>query len=209
MKRTLATLVASLVLSVSAHAQTILFDNTSASRGGDEHVATGSGLNGPLSQSFSTGGSAVSLQSVSLLLNRDAALPSGSFSVSLWSDDGSGSPGTFLSQIGALNDTALPSSPTLLDFNPATSSSILTANTRYWIHVSSASDTQALWSYSADDQGSGVAGEYFANDAGVFDVTYGPYMMRVTVTAVPEPSTVAAAAAIALLGIGVWRKARG
>jgi hypothetical protein len=209
MKQTLTTVGAFLVLSVSALAQETLFDNTTASRAGSDRVAAGSSLIGPLSSSFSTGGSASVLQTVSILLSQDTSLPSGSFSIRLLADSGSNTPGTLVTQIGTMYDTALPSSPTLYDFNLANSSCILAANTRYWIHLSSTSNTQALWSYAADWEGLGVDGEYFANDAGVFSIENGPYMMRVIVSTVPESPAFTAAAAMVLLGIGVWRRTRG
>ena len=68
---------------------------------------------GPLADSFSTGGSAVNLSDVKLLL--ETGTPTGSITVTLRSDS-STSPGAVLTTIGTLNDTSL--TPTRIRSRP-------------------------------------------------------------------------------------------
>jgi hypothetical protein len=149
---------------------------------------------GPLADSFSTGGSAVNLSDVKLLLV--TGTPTGSITVTLRSDS-STSPGAVLTTIGTLNDTSL--TPTLTVFDFPTSYS-LAANTRYWIEVSSSNSSDAFWGSAFDASGVGVANEHFSNVNGQFPSSEGPYQMELTAqtpaTPAPEPST------LTLLGIG-------
>ena len=84
-------------------------------------------------------------------------VPSGSFTVALYADSGSATPGTQLATIGTLNDTDL--SDTLTAYHFALTYP-LAATTRYWIGLSTDDGSTAEWSWSSDISGTGVAGEY-------------------------------------------------
>jgi hypothetical protein len=94
---------------------------------------------------------------------------------------------------------------------------VLAADTRYWIGLSAAEFSSALWAFADDDSGTGVAGEFFSNLHGTQSNDIAPtepYIMAVTGTPVlgrvpvPEPSTWALMAlGFAGLGLaGYWRR---
>lgn len=65
----------------------------------------------------------------------------------------------------------------------------LSADTRYWIGISS-TDGSVYWSYEADDSGIGVAGEFYDNQGGVVAPnSTGAYQMELVAGTVPEPSS--------------------
>jgi len=178
----------------------ILYNNLPASSSGADTVSSF----GPLADSFSSGAGALNLSDVKLLLSGDPT-SGGSITVSLLSDS-STSPGSVLTTIGTLADSFLSSTPAVFDFPTSFS---LTANTRYWVELSSSNGSSALWSWSLDTSGVGVGSEFFANTTGVFTNTDGPYQMEVITgtSSVPEPAT------LALLGMGIagiaghsWRR---
>lgn len=202
---------------------TVLYDNlgaTDTSVYGDGVSSSGSfGQTipaGPLSNSFSTGGSDFVFEYLDLRLDRPDS-PSGSITVSLLSDN-SILPGSLIAVLGTIDDSAVTTSPEIIEI-PVVSID-LNANTRYWIQlVGDGSDIS--WEYSLDASGPGVAGEYFDNLGGVAANTFGPYQMRVADTPVSEPaalSTVAQAdtpipepatlsiLGLALAGFGLMRR---
>ncbi len=144
---------------------------------------------GTLADSFSTGSSAVTLNSVTLdLWDADSNDGGGSVTVDLLTDN-SDAPGTVLDTIATISDSSL--SATLAHYALDTDLD-LAANTRYWIELSSSAgvESTAYWSYSLDATGPGVPGEYFANSNGVFPNVDGPYQMDVeagVAAATPEP----------------------
>jgi hypothetical protein len=156
---------------------------------------------GPLADSFSTGAVGFNLADVKVLLSGSSS--PGSISVDLYSSDSSPMPATLLRNIGALSDTALSSSPSVVDFSLA-SSYLLSANTRYWVMISSTSYSYATWAWAVDDSGTGVANEYTFNNGGVpgngytwtnappagypAGYPYGPYQMAVSGSPVPIPA---------------------
>lgn len=176
-----AAIVGALLLAGPA-AATELFDNLSATSGGEDLITSF----GPLADSFSTT-SAFKLSDVQLLL--DGASSGGSITVNLLNDAGSTPGSVVIATTGPLLDSFLSGSPAVIDFSLTAS---LSANTRYWIQLSS-SDTSGLWEWSTDISGLGVANEFFANQNGVFGNADGPYQMAVSglvaTTGVPEPST--------------------
>ncbi|MFI5331708.1 MAG: choice-of-anchor R domain-containing protein, partial [Desulfobaccales bacterium] len=122
----------------------------------------------PLFDSFSVGPvgpEGTTLLDVQLLLKSSSSSgsSSGFFSVALYSDSGNHqpSPGTLLQLIGTLNDGSLTSDLSVVDFPTAYH---LDADTRYWIELSSTDGSTAEWSWSYDQSGIGVAGEYFGHD---------------------------------------------
>jgi hypothetical protein len=180
-------------MTFAAHAAS-LYNNLSATSNGSDSVSDF----GPLADSFSTGGSPVVLTSVTLDLLAFNPDSGGSFTVTLYSDN-STSPGSALGMIGVFSDSVLTSS--LADYT-LTTDYALSADTRYWIELASAdsdASSSVEWSWSYDTSGTGVAGEYFANQSGVNPNTSGPYQMDLETgtPTTPEPST------LFLLGSGL------
>ena len=189
--------MAGIALSFGSVAQAgAIYDNLSATSSFFDPVANYDPNNtdlgfGPLADSFTTGSAAI-LVDVKFLLSGDPTSGS-STSVDLLGD-ASTSPGSVLAHLGTISDSSLPNSPGVIDvsgFAPV----LLSANTRYWIELSSP-DTSALWYYSYDTSGPGVAGEFFFGGLGVFPNSDGPFQMQINV--VPEPSSVT----LGLFGIG-------
>lgn len=183
-----------LIFGVSATARAgILYDNIAAPSSGTDPVATS--LFGPLSDSFSTGGSAATFTGLELLLSATTPADGGSVSVNLLSDN-STSPGALLDSLGSISDSSLSNSLGVIDIS--VSSIALSANTRYWIQLSS-TNSSAWWSWTNDTSGVGVASEFFANQGGVAPNSDGPYQMQISasIASVPEPSS------LLLLGSGL------
>lgn len=170
-----------------------LYNNLSAAPGGSDPIGASFG---PLADSFSTGASRFSFDSLTVLLSGSS--PTGTITAYLLSDS-STSPGAVLETIGTLSEASLSGSNALYTVS---TSYTLAANTRYWIELAS-NDTDRNWSWSLDTSGTGVAGEYFANQEGtgifgVFPNSEGPYQMDVSgTTIVPEPGS------LMLLGAGL------
>jgi hypothetical protein len=189
-----------------------LYNNLSSTNSGGASVSAV----GPLADSFSTGGAAVNLSDVKVLIGLPpfGIPPTGSITVTL-NSDGSippggtlTTPGAVLTTIGTLNDSSLSNTLTAVDFSTSFS---LAANTRYWIEISSSNSSNAFWGYAADASDVGVANEHFANNGGAFPNSEGPYQMEVTAqtaaTGVPEPSTLTllSLGSLGLIGYG-WRR---
>ena len=183
----------SVVLTASAQA-TPIYNNLPSATDGNDPVATF----GPLADSFSTGASAFSLESITVFLSGDPA-NAGDFTMSLLGDSGT-APGAVLATIGTMSDSALNPTFGQLQFMLGLPFA-LAPNTRYWVELSGPT-TSAAWAWSLDQTGLGVAGEFFSNAGGVFPNDTGPYQMSVDGTAVggsavPEPGT------LLLLGAGL------
>ncbi len=186
MKRLLPLLLV-LALSCAAGA-TDIFNNLDASSNGTDAVFSF----GPLADSFSTGAGGFTLASLGLKLE-DVGSPTGSFTIQLLSDNNI-SPGNPIYTIATVQDSSLTNS--LQDyFFTLAQPQVLDPNTRYWIGLSSNNNSVAYWSWSVDTSGVGVAGEYFANQNGIFTDNNGAYQMEIS--DVPEPGT------LMMLGTGV------
>ncbi len=159
----------------------IVYDNITESSAG----ADGVDFVGPLYNSF-TSDAAEPITGLQLILNGDDTSP-GAVDVGLYADN-STTPGDLIAVLGSVEDSTLSDTPTIYDIT-LTLDPLLTDDTRYWIGVSGT--TSAQWSYDFDGSGIGVAGEFFANQIGVFSNVNDPYQMSVTegVSTVPEPSS--------------------
>jgi hypothetical protein len=199
----LLSIVAGMALSVvsATHAGTI-YDNLNATTdAGDDVLAFG-----PLADSFSTT-DATMLIDIKLKLSGDP-IGGGTTFVSLLSD-ASTSPGSVIAQLGSISDSSLTEFPGGVHDVSGFAPIGLSANTRYWIELSS-SNSYSMWDFSPDTSGTGVANEFFANQLGVFaNATGEPYQMQVNTMAIPEPSTFA----LGIAGLGTvlafrWRVVR-
>ncbi len=188
-----------------ANALPVLYDNLGSTSDGVDPVAGWTDPNGtvnlpPLFDSFFSGPMDTTLLDVQLRLRRDSS-SSGSISVALYSDSGNPlpSPGTIIGlPLGTIYDTSLSSDFSVVD---VPTSRHLDANTRYWIELSSTDGSSAVWSWSFDQSGIGVAGEYFGHDGTVLPNIYGPYQMQVIT---PLPGAVWLFGS-GLAGLGLWR----
>jgi|SRR5271166_4116196 len=172
-----------------------IYNNLNSATAGQDPVTTF----GPLADSFSTGVGGFSLNQVTVLLNGDNT-SLGSIAVYLLSDK-STSPGVVLATFGTLSDSSLTSSLADYTFKLATPYG-LGASTRYWVEIVG-SNSSANWAWSPDQNALGVAGEFFANQNGVFQNVDGPYQMELSGSPIPEPSTpmVLASGLLALVGL--------
>jgi hypothetical protein len=137
---------------------------------------------------------------------RPAGDPAPFTTVTLWSDDGGPGPGNLLATSPTtLSDTSLGDSPAEFSFP---FSYPLTANTRYWIEVSSSVDSVAVWWGSPEITGTDVAPEYYLyfgdvipNDEGVDSAAF--LMQVIGDPTTPAPTTPApASVTLVLVGLG-------
>ena len=167
----------------------VIFDNITDNSIGNRSLTTTAQY-----QSFSNLTAGMFLTDVQLLLsgnNTDSHV----FSVDLYADS-STSPATLLDHIGSMSDSALTTGcACIYDFPVAAFA--LSANTRYWIGLSTSNGSGVNWQIEGPFQGHpsdiGVTGE-FVDDTGVVTSDNGEaFQMQVTVGAggagVPEPAT--------------------
>lgn len=116
-----------------------------------------------LANSFSTGAqSDQTLLSISLGLFAADPSDGASFTIDLIADNGGVPSNTVLQALATVADSTLASSMggQLIAFS--TPSYTLTANTRYWIALTTGNASSVDWTYSAANAGTGVAGEFFS-----------------------------------------------
>jgi hypothetical protein len=110
---------------------------------------------------------------------------------------------------GSFNDSILTASPTDVNFSFAPV--VLSSSNRYWIELIGNSTSSVMWSWSGDTSGTGVSGEFLANQNGVFPNSDGPYQMLVTgsIATTPLPAALPLfASGLGALGIVSWRRKR-
>ena len=173
-----------------AHAAGLIFANLTDSSLGSRTINPT-----PEFQSFFNVAGGSFLTDVQLLLsgnNTDSHI----FSVDLYANS-STSPGTLLGHIGSMSDSALIGSGNHVYDLPVATSIALSANTRYWIGLSTANASGVDWSIEGPFQGhpgdTGVTGE-FIDDTGVVSSDNGEaFQMQITSGAsapsIPEPAT--------------------
>ena len=123
-----ATAVVSLGNDVNAG---VIYDNTTLASNGYVEAS----VDGPLFNSFSTGGTGFLLTDVKLVLASTNVSSGKSFTVSLVANNAN-KPGTVLNSLATINDSSLSVAGSTIDVS--VSSIALTANTRYWIEVNGA-----------------------------------------------------------------------
>jgi hypothetical protein len=180
--------------SVAAQA-TSIYDNLGAAQEGADPVLSA----GPLANSFASGAQASVLNTVQLLLKSDSDALVGDLQLELLADNAS-APGAVLGTVGHLSSADVSTSAfAAYSFNTAY---LLSANTSYWLRLSSADPVAVEWSWSSDLAATGVAGQAsYSQILGVVPNASGAaYQMLVGVSApVPEP----AAASLWLLGLAL------
>jgi hypothetical protein len=142
---------------------------------------------------------------------RKAADPATSVTVALWSDNGGPGPGSLLATSATtLPDTSLGDAPAQFSFPFANYP--LTANTRYWILVTSPNnDSVAIWWGTPDLAGTDVAGEYYEGNYGSGETVYpnsdgedtAAFLMQVIGDPSTPPPTTPAPASVTLVLIGL------
>jgi hypothetical protein len=172
---------------------TILYDNFSNASNSDDQVRNfgSSDPNSNQNQSFSTDGNLDTLTSVTLGLFASGNT-TGSIAVDLYSFDPSngGHPGTFLDQVGTIQDSSIGLSGMQHVLVTAPANVSLTANTQYFIVLfgTTTGTNDAFWTIANNDSGTGTVGQR----GGQGEST--PQVMQVVATAssaTPEPSTFA------------------
>lgn len=182
-KHLLVALAVAAMTFVSAPSKAVtIYNNIGATSDGADSVGLG-----PLYNSFSTTGSNFTFNHLELILGGGGTVNVGLYTNQIpigGPNSGSSIPGSLVSSLG----TSLLAPATFGDVSLDFAGILLSANTRYWIGVSSG-NSNAFWSYSLDTSGTGVATEYSISPFGVFpNDAQGAYQMAVT-GAVPEPST--------------------
>jgi hypothetical protein len=142
----------------------VLFDNTLDSSIGDRSLVPTAQF-----QSFSNGAGSFSLTDVKVVLNGNNT-DNGSLSVGLFSDS-STSPGGLLDHIGSLSDSSLTANCDCIYDFPVLPFA-LTANTRYWIGLSTSNGSSANWAIEGPFLGRpldvGVTGEFIDDSGNVY-----------------------------------------
>lgn len=142
-------------------------------------------------QSFVTAGDAVNLQSIELWLGQRVGDPL--ITAELRADSASG-PGAALAFFSL---PALGLGATQIELLPAAPQLALAAGTTYWIVLGVPGAGSFGWTYAEGNNqvGPGSLGNFnYSSDAGISWINFGadnPYLMRVNVSAVPEPATAA------------------
>jgi hypothetical protein len=158
--------VASVLLASVGGAQaTVLYDNTGVTTG----LADAVGSIGPNYNSFTTDATG-SIDTVTLLLdNGGTPNPDGTIEVAIY-DNGPGNfPNNLVVGLGTINDTQLTATPSLFALTSLGLSGF-DSDTRYWIgltDISSVGTTAIDWLGAVDSSGTGVAGEWSADNLAI------------------------------------------
>jgi hypothetical protein len=162
--------------------------------------------------SFTTGSAASTLDSVSLLVFLDTSMP---VTLSIYADN-SGSIGSTLigTATKAFDASGLASQTVTLDFTSTTT--MLAANTTYWLVLSPCSEENTLNWYSTSSLANSSLG-WATGDGSLKQVTgdttwdvshAGTLQFSIDIASVPEPAACAAFLGLGILGFAGFRKMR-
>jgi len=186
-----------LLASAASLGAATLFDNTAFGSGLDDY-ATSNNHHGPLAASFTNGAGSFLFNDLKVSLQAVVPNDGGSVNVTLDSDSAT-SPDAVLDTLGAVLDSSLGSSNSLVDLS-SFGTITLAAGSRYWIEISDSKGTSSIrWQYATGNGGIGAANEFYFYDGSTIPDTDGGYMMAISGSAAPEPAN----AGMAFLGLGV------
>ena len=144
-----------------------------------------------VAQSFVTAAEAVNLQSIELWLGQRVGAPL--ITAELRADSASGPAAT----LGTFGLPLLSVGTTQIELLPAAPQLQLAAGTTYWVVLGVPGAGSLGWTYAEGNNqaGPGALGNFnYSTDGGANWANFGadnPYLMRVNVSAVPEPATAA------------------
>ena len=214
--QSLAAALLCLAAVATGRAQTVAFSTLGLTGAGyrGPSFASGSGHEA-VAQAFTTGGTAMNLSAITLAFNYNGDFSSG-FSLAVYSNN-SGAPGTLLETLSGASE---PNTTANYSYTSG-ASTLLSANTTYWwvasVTPSGTPSFNILLTSSpsgTNSNGWGIGNAYTAVQT---DTTFGSlsavggrsFQFSVeTTSAIPEPSTYAALAGAAVLGLAIYRRRR-
>jgi hypothetical protein len=141
------------LMNLSGSAQETVFDDTGSTATGGLLI----GSDGPLAQSFNTGSSPVSLTDLKLELSDATPGDGGSIHIELFQNGASGPTGTPVT-LGSIADSSLTTTFGTYDVS-ISGAPTLTANTTYWIELTTTNGSGANWWASTTPTGTGTGSQ--------------------------------------------------
>jgi hypothetical protein len=213
--RTCLILCAAIGFVTSARAQVTIVNDISLPNTG---LGGYGGSDSWLAQSFTLpSGTSYTLTSIDLVLNKEAPI-SGNFTVSLWSANGSGLPGSSLLSMATSPVDSLPTSPTEQIFSAPSALTLIQGATYFVVLTADQTidNSGVHWSdrieASPGSSGSGALGGWSANfnDGSGWGAlqTIQPFQIAVTGNPVPEPEAYGVISGVALACFAALRQLR-